>query len=36
MSIDCQVENPFVQDQISQLPQKVELSLLEMASAHPQ
>ena len=36
MSIDCQVGNPFIQDRISQLPQKEELSILEMVYTHPQ
>ena len=36
MSIDFQVGNPFVQDWIFQLPQKEELSMLEMTNADAQ
>ena len=34
MSIDYQIENPFAQAQLPQLPQEQNLSIVEMVNAH--
>ena len=34
MSIDCQMEDPFVQDHPPQLPEDETISITEMANAH--